>query len=179
MLGSNAAAPASPPPDAAKLAEAHAIINVMFPPNSRESMLTQLQSQMVTQMMPDRVAWMQGPGIKKIIDDYIAEAEAEQRAVLLKHLPDQIDAMAGAYARRFSLAELKDIDAFAHSPSGQHYLSESMAMIGDPEVAIVNAAMAADVRAVTETMAPQLKEKVIGYVKAHPELAEKIAAETK
>jgi 2-oxo-4-hydroxy-4-carboxy--5-ureidoimidazoline (OHCU) decarboxylase len=54
-----------------------------------------------------------------------------------------------------------------------------MAMIGDPEVAIVNAAMAADVRAVTETMAPQLKEKVIGYVKAHPELAEKIAAETK
>jgi len=99
---SNAAAPASPPPDAAKLAEAHAIINVMFPPNSRESMLTQLQSQMVTQMMPDRVAWMQEPGIKKIIDDYIAEAEAEQRAVLLKHLPDQIDASRRLCAQVFA-----------------------------------------------------------------------------
>jgi hypothetical protein len=175
------AQPAAAPqgPDPAKLAEAHAILDVAFPPDRREDMLDKLQSDLFAQMMPKRADWMQEPGVKKIVDDFIAEAKAQQRAVYAKHLPEQVDAMASAYAHRFSLAELKDIDAFAHSPSGRHYFSESLAIVGDPAVAKVNAAAIADIRSVTEALLPDFKDKLVAYVKAHPELAAKIAAEAK
>jgi len=156
-----------------------AILDVAFPPDRREDMLDKLQSDLFAQMMPKRADWMQEPGVKKIVDDFIAEAKAQQRAVYAKHLPDQVDAMASAYAHRFSLAELKDIDAFAHSPSGRHYFSESLAIVGDPAVAKVNAAAIADIRSVTEALVPGFKDKLVTYVKAHPDLAAKIAAEAK
>lgn len=165
--------------DPAKLAEAHAILDVAFPPDRREDMLDKLQSDLFAQMMPKRADWMQEPGVKKIVDDFIAEAKAQQRAVYAKHLPEQVDAMASAYAHRFSLAELKDIDAFAHSPAGRHYFSESLAIVGDPAVAKVNAAAIADIRSVTEALVPGFKDKLVTYVKAHPDLAAKIAAEAK
>jgi hypothetical protein len=181
-----AAAPQSPvtvvvpsPADPARLAEAHAIMDVMFPPDRRQAMLDELQSDIFAQMMPKGADWMQDPGVKQIVDEFIADAKAKQRVVFAKHLPDQIDAMASAYARRFSLAELKDISAFAHSPSGRHYLSESMAIVGDPDVARVNSALVADIRSVTDALVPDFKEKLVAYVKAHPELAAKIAAEEK
>jgi hypothetical protein len=180
------AAPASAQPaaaaegaDPAKLAEAHAIMDVILPPGRREGMLDKLQSDIFAQMMPTRADWMQEPGVKKIVDDFITEAKAKQRAVYAKHLPEQVDAMASAYAHRFSLAELKDIDAFAHSPSGRHYFSESLAIVGDPAVAKVNAAAIADIRSVTEALLPDFKDKLVTYVKAHPDLAAKIAAEAK
>ncbi|MGN6849474.1 MAG: hypothetical protein ACTHJK_08395 [Sphingomicrobium sp.] len=36
----------------------------------------------------------------------------------------------------------------------------------------------ADIRSVTEALVPDFKEKLVAYVKAHPELAAKIAAES-
>lgn len=176
------AAPTPPPSataaDPAKLTLAHAIINVILPPARREAMFTKLQADMFAQMMPKTAAWMQDPGIKAILDDFIAQAKTKQRAVFMKHIPDQVDAMAQAYARRFTLAELKDINAFAQSPSGQHYLSNSLDIVGDPEVAKVNAEAIAEVRSVTETLLPALKAKVMDYVTSHPDVAAKIKAES-
>jgi len=83
------------------------------------------------------------------------------------------------YSRTFSLAELKDIDAFAHTPSGGHYLSQSLALVGDPDVAKVNAAAFAEIRSVTDALVPGFKDKLIAYVKAHPDLAAEIKAEDK
>jgi len=171
--------PAAPADQAAKLAEAHAIIGVMFPESQRDSMYRKLQASLLQQMMPPREKWMQQPGVKEIFDEFIAQATAKQRVVLEKYLPLQMDAMALAYARKFSLAELKDIDAFAHTPSGRHYLLESTAIIGDPDVAKVNTSLVADVRAATEAMMPGFKDKLIAYVKAHPDLAAEIKAEDK
>lgn len=181
LAAPQAAAPAPSSPaqasDPAKLAEAHAILDVMLPADRRETTFEKLQTDVFAQMMPKLAAWMQDPGVKKILDDFIADAKVKQRAVIMKHMPEQLDAMATAYAHRFTLAELKDIDAFAHTPSGRHYLSESLSFMGDPAVAKANTAAMADIRSVTEALLPDFKAKLIAYVEAHPEVQAKIKAE--
>ena len=119
------------------------------------------------------------PGLKAIIEDYIQEAMKRQRPVLQKHLPDMLEGMATAYAREFSLAELKDIHSFAQTRAGNHYLTKSMALVGDPAVAKANTAMITEMHTVTNAMLPELKEKVIAYLKAHPDIAAKVQAEAK
>lgn len=172
-------APATQSEAASKLAEARAIIAVAFPTDQREAMYEKLQSDLVSQMMPKDASWMQEPGVKKILDAYIAEASTKQREILLKYLPEQMEAMAGAYVRRFTLAELKEIHIFANSSAGSHYLSQSMAIVGDPGVAKVNSALLTEVRRVTEGLAPQFKDKLVAYLKANPEIAKKLEAQMK
>jgi len=181
--GSAAAQPSVPPVaavDPARLAEAHAIIAVMFPPAQRLQMIQKMQDDMMAQMRPLLPAsMMSDPGLAAIMDQYIADAKVRQRGVMEKHLPLMFEAMAGAYTREFSLAELKDIHAFAATPSGVHYLSRSTAIVADPAVAKVNTAMFQDIHAVTQAALPGLKDKVMTYLKAHPDVAAKIEAEGK
>jgi hypothetical protein len=166
--------------DPAKFGEAQAIIAIMFPPAQRLQMLAKMQDDMLAQMRPLLPAsLMADPGLKSIIEDYIVDAKARQRSVMEKRQPMLFEAMASAYTREFTLAELKEIHAFAQSPSGAHYLSRSTAIIGDPAVAKVNTAMFQDIHAATEAAIPELKEKVIAYLKAHPDVAAKIEAEAK
>ena len=166
--------------EAAKLGEARGIIAIMFPPAQRLQVIEKMQSDLMSQMRPLLPAnFMADPGLNSIMNDYIAEATARQRVVMQKHLPLMFDAMAVAYTHEFSLAELKDIHAFAQTASGTHYLSRSTAIIADPAVAKVNTAMFQDVHTTTQAMLPELKEKVIAYLKAHPDVAAKIEADTK
>jgi hypothetical protein len=166
--------------DAAKLIESRAIIAIIFPASEREAMFTKLQGDIVAQMGALIPASLTAdPGLKAIVDEFKNEALGRQRAVLLKHLPLQLDAMADAYAREFSLAELKDIHAFAVTPPGGHYLSKSVTLIGDPAVAKANRDTIADVHAVTQELIPSFKDKAIAYLKAHPEVAKKLAADDK
>jgi len=97
--------------------------------------------------------------------------DERQRAVMMKHLPIQMQAMATAYAREFSLAELKEIHAFAATPAGSHYLSQSLAIIGDPAVAKANTDEIAEIQTATQDLIPAFKEKAIAYLKAHPDVA--------
>jgi hypothetical protein len=166
--------------DPARLAEAHAIIAVMFPPAQRLQMIQKMQDDMMAQMRPLLpAAIMSDPGLAAIMDNYIVGAKVRQRGVMEKHMPLLFEAMAGAYTREFSFAELKDIHAFAATPSGAHYLSRSTAIVGDPAVARVNTAMFQDIHAATEAALPGLKEKVMTYLTAHPDVAARIEAESK
>lgn len=182
---SAAAAQAAPPApatagDAAKLAEAHAIIAVMFPPAERKRMMDKLLTQLSAQFSAGfPAAFMTDPGLKAIVDDFMARAHGRQLAVLQKHMPSIFEATAIAYTHEFSLAELKDIHAFAETPAGRHYLSRATALIGDPAVANANKALIVDAQALTKSMLPELKEKLVAYVKAHPDVAAKIAAKAK
>lgn len=165
---------------AAKLAEAHAIIATIFPPDQREAMFTKLQRDIVNQISVVLPAvFRTDPGLKAIFDDFKEDALTKQRAIMLKRLPVQMEAMAGAYTREFSLAELKDIHAFALTRSGGHYLSKSLSIIGDPEVAKANSETVAEINTVTQALLPAFKEKAMTYLKAHPDVAAKVAAEGK
>ena len=166
--------------DPAKLTEARGIIAAIFPRGQREQMLTKLQTDIMAQfspLLPTQL--MADPGLKAIFEDFKNSALDRQRAVLKRHFPIQLEAMAHAYSREFSLAELKDVHAFALTPAGSHYLSKGMSIIGDPEVAKANTDMIAEIHAVTQELLPAFKEKAIAYLKAHPEVAQKIKAQGK
>jgi hypothetical protein len=180
-----AAASAQPAPavqaaDPAKLAEAHAIIAIMFPPAERkkmiDDMLTNLSAPMRKSLPLEAIS---DPGFKKLMTDFLDETLAEQRPLLQRNMPKMLDAMAIAYTHEFSAAELKDIHAFAQTPSGTHYFSRTTAIMGDPAVGKVMSEMMVDAQATAKPMLAGFKEKVIAYLKAHPDVAAKIEAEAK
>ena len=171
-----APAPAAASGQAAGLADARAIIAIMFPPAEREAMVDKMQATLLGQMKPNLPAAVTAdPGVKAIMDDFFKDALARQRVVILKHQPEQFEAMAQAYTRTFTPAEIKDILAFAQTPSGGKYLSKQPEIMGDPAVGKVNTVMFGEIHDVTAAATPAFKDKLIAYLKAHPEVAKKIA----
>lgn len=170
--------PAAKATDPAKLAEARAIIAIMFPQAEREHMMDKLMNDLAVPLrknMPKAIA--DDPGLKSIVDDFINEAQARELPIIHKDMPHVLDAMAIAYTHEFSFAELKQIHAFALSPTGNHYLSKSIAIAGDPVVIEANSEMFADGQKMMNALLPQFTSKVIEYVTAHPELEKKVKAE--
>ena len=174
------AAPSTQSDEAARLAEANAIIAIMFPPAERQKTFDKMMNDFAApfrQSLPRAAS--ADPGLKAIMNEFIDHALERQKPVLQKHLPRMFAAMAEAYTHEFSLGELKDVHAFAQSPAGRHYLSRSTAMIGDPAVAKVNAALVADAQQLTMEMVTEFKAKFLAYLKAHPDVAARLEAEEK
>jgi hypothetical protein len=166
--------------EAAKLAEAHAIIEVMFPPAERQQTINKLVDQFSAQYQSSIPANAMGdPGIEAIVESYLDKAREQQRPLLARHMPELFEATAIAYTHEFSLAELKDIHAFALTPSGRHYLSRSAALLGDPVVAKANSALLADSQQLVKMMLPEMMGELTTYLKAHPDVAAKLHAENK
>lgn len=169
-----AAQPAAAPQaeDAAKLAEAGAIINIMFPPATRaemmDKMLTDLTGPMRQTMPIDGIT---DPGLKALFKEYLDNILDAERPLIARHLPAITEAMAIAYAHQFSLAELKDIHAFALSPSGRDYFSHVMTVVGDPAVKKVTIEMMADAQGALKPAVASFKDKVVAYLKDHPDAA--------
>jgi hypothetical protein len=168
---------ATQPDDAAKLAEAHAIINIMFPPGTRAQMMEKMMADLtgpIRQNMP--LDGVTDPGLKALFKDYMDDLFAAERPVIIRHLPAMTDAMAVAYTHQYSLAELKDIHAFALSPSGNTYFSHVMTVVGDPAVRQVNADMIADAQQAAKASVVGFKDELVAYVKAHPDAAAQLQA---
>ena len=164
--------PAAQSDDAAKLAEAHAIINVMFPPATRAQMMDKMISDLtapIRQSLP--MDGITDPGLKALFKDYMDGLFAAQRPLMIRHLPAMTEAMAVAYSHQFSLAQLKDIHAFAQTPSGSDYFSHVMTILGDPAVMKVNSDMIADAQQAAKASAGGFKAKLVAYITAHPEAA--------
>jgi len=173
-------AAAAQPDDPAKLAEARAIVNVIFPPQDRQQMIRGLLNQFNSQFagaLPSTFESLHDAGLNAIMDKFRASVPDAVAPVAEKHLPQIIDAMASAYTHEFSLAELKDIHAFAQTLAGAHYLSKSTQLMGDPAIAAANKAYIADVVTVAKSKQAELKSEVLDYLKAHPDLQKKIEAQ--
>lgn len=166
--------------DAAKLSEAHDIASALFPPGQRQQMVAKLQAQIAGQLhsyYPDYLKV--DAGVEALVDAYINEGLARERPIIEQHFPAMIDAMSRAYAREFSLAELKQIRAFAQSPAGAHYLTSQSAIRRDPEVAKADNQMIAEINAACASENPAFKERLTAYLTAHPDAAAKVAAAAK
>lgn len=165
--------------DAQAPALAHAIVDIAFPPERRAEMMDKLMRSMGEQMksaLPP--ALMSDPGLARIMTDYLAQIPTTLRPATTAFIPKQMDAVAQAYARMFTLAELRDIVAFARTPSGKSYLQRSMDVMSDPAVAAVNSQYFAQAQTLTQASASALGEKVSAYLKAHPDVAKSLQAQT-
>ena len=165
---------------AAELAEARAIIAIMFPPAQRQQMMAKMMENVTTPMRQAlNFPGMDDPGLKRILDDFLNRALAEQLTVANKHFPHLLEAMATAYSSEFTIAELRDIHAFARTPAGSHYLSKSTAILGNPAVMKANTSLFAESKAVTDRLMPELKAQVTDYLAKHPEVLEKFSPRSK
>jgi hypothetical protein len=154
------------------LALGKSIVETAFPAATRQAMMDKLMTTMLDQMKAgmqmDRIT---DPGLRQILSDYLAGVPALLQPTTRAIIPRQMDAVAQAYARMFSLAELKDIAAFAKTPSGTSFLQRSTEVMSDPAVAAVNTDYFGQIQAINARTAPELGRKVEAHLKAHPEAA--------
>jgi hypothetical protein len=173
-------AAAAQPDDPAKLAEARAIVTVIFPPEKRQQMVRTLLTQFTSQVLsavPTGLESLHDAGLNAIMDKFRAGIPDDLTPIVKAHLPQIIDATASAYTHEFSLAELKDIHAFAQTAAGAHYLSKSTQLMGDPSIVAANKAYMADVVTMAKGKEAEVKSELLDYIKAHPDLQKKIEAQ--
>jgi hypothetical protein len=166
--------------DPAKMLEARAIVAAVMPPDRRDQMVEQVTEQLDGQfggaMELEKIG---DPGLVSLFGDYRRDLVSAMMPTIRQNLPKVAEAMAIAYTHEFSLAELKDIHAFAETPSGKHYLSRSSAIVGDPTYAAVNTAYIRELQEVAAPKISEFKAKVIAYLQAHPAVAKQIVASLK
>jgi hypothetical protein len=166
--------------DPAKMAEAQAVVAGVMPPEQRDQMVEQatrdLTGQIAASLDLDEIG---DDGLVALFNAYRKDVMTAVMPTVHANMPKLSDAIAVAYTHEFSLAELKDIRAFAQTPSGKHYLSRSSAILGDPAVAAANTAYLRDVQKASAPTLEAFKAKVIAYFEAHPEVAKKVAAAAK
>ncbi len=159
----------------AKLTEARAIIGIMFPEQEREKSFGRLIGDVANQFagaLPPSA--LNDPGLKAIFNAYMDSIPAKLMPVVRVYLPRMLEATAIAYSRNFTLQELRDVHAFAQTPSGRNYLQKSISMTSDPAVAEANTAYFAELMKLQERATAELKAQVMAYLQDNPELADEL-----
>ena len=155
-------------PDPAEMGEAQAIIEVMFPTAKREEQMRGLLTEMTSQFAASiDMSRFEEPGIRAILEDYMADIPDQLMPLVSDHLPRMTRAMAIAYVNEFTLSELQDIRRFAETPSGSRYLSRSTALVGDPALAAVNTEYLGQVQALNRQLVSNLQQRLRDYVASH------------
>lgn len=163
-------------PPADEMAEAKVIIEAMLPADKREQIILDMAVAVGNQAA---AGFMTGPifaepGIKAITDQYLAELPEMMRPLFAEHMPRILEATALAYTREFTLEELRDISAFARTPSGQRYFLNLQKFQSDPAVAQANQAMFADLAPIQRASAEKLRMQVQEYLIANPDVLSRL-----
>ena len=161
-----------------EMAEARAIMAVMFPTESRDAQMRDMMAAMAAQMKEGMggAALTADPGLNALLDSYLAALPETLMPLVRIHFPQILEATAGAYTREFSLEELRDLRRFAATPTGAHYFSRNTAMLSDPAVASANARYFSALKQLQEAEGEKLKAKVIDYLQKNPDAAKRLSA---
>ncbi len=138
----------APAPDPARLALAREVVDLAYPPATREAMfagvmhaVTPMMQNMVDQNPELKAAFARDPRVRAIFDRYLAKIQARVSTQLNANIPALFAAYGRAYARRFDLKQLGDLKAFFATPTGALYTSRSLSLLTDPDVLAANATM--------------------------------------
>ena len=128
--------------DPARLLRARALVDVIMPPASRTTMIdTMMRGMManlggVIQTSPQMKALIANdPRIAAAVERFVTRQQEKSLSMLKSNFPGMLDAVAHAYARRFTDAQMADMDAFFQTPSGRAYIAKSATIMNDPDVA--------------------------------------------
>lgn len=135
-------APAAPSDiDPARLAEARKLIDIMMPPALREQMIENIMASMGQTMMQlfmedTKIQRLleEKPGAREVMERYLERNQKATVEALRQDLPSMFEAMARAYARRFTIPQMREMGAFFATPTGQLYITESAKIFNDPDV---------------------------------------------
>lgn len=82
----------------------------------------------------------------------------EMGAIMSKVEPAVRDGLANAYARKFTAAQLRDLNRFFETPTGRFYAAESMMLFMDPEVMKSSMAMVPDLMKAMPAIGEKVKQ---------------------
>nr|WP_294813431.1 DUF2059 domain-containing protein [uncultured Sphingomonas sp.] len=165
-------APVAAAPDAARLAAAQALIEQIMPADRRDAMIEQMVRPMIANareamanapMFADMAR--DNPKLASAMNGFMDEEFERSIATTKAAMPALFDAMARAYARRFTLDQMRDIGDFFKTPSGRLYVETAPTIMSDPDV------MAAQRAMMTQTMS--------GMQERMAKLVETLGAEAK
>lgn len=141
-------APAVAAPDPARLAAAREVVDAAMPPASREAMLAQIvgtfldnTTRNVTEMLEFKEASATDQRTHPIFDRYLEKARASTIAYVQTKMPIVFEAMAKAYARRFTLRQLAELKGFFETPTGRLYMAQQGTILSDHDVAAAQLAI--------------------------------------
>ncbi|HOB14898.1 MAG TPA: DUF2059 domain-containing protein [Novosphingobium sp.] len=151
------------PVDPAAFGLAIEIVHAIIPPEQSEKMMQEMMESLLSQMEKSLAPEISDPGLEAIFDRKMKSIPTRVLPVVRKHMPSIANAMACAYVRQFSVAELTEINAFSKTPAGKHYFSRSVSMIADPSVAAANQAYMADIKPIMQSFQQETMDEVIAY----------------
>ncbi|MEO7689971.1 MAG: DUF2059 domain-containing protein [Sphingomonas sp.] len=132
---------AAAPVDPERLATSRALMDQIMPPATRDQMVASIMASMMQAMTqplrqdPNLVAaFEKEPQARPIFDRFIQRQQELGLELLKTSMPSMLDAMAHAYARRFTLSQLHEIATFFATPTGQVYLTQAPTVMSDPDV---------------------------------------------
>jgi hypothetical protein len=163
-----------------ELTYANIIIEAMYPADKREQMVLNLASTVANQMATGQMTGpiFEEPGIKAIMDQFLRDFPETLRPTFSTHLPAIFEATAIAYTREYTLEELRDISAFARTPSGQRYFLSLEKLQSDPAVSRANTNMFRDIGPLAKEQGSKVRQQVEAYLLANPEILERLQKAT-
>lgn len=159
----------------ARVAKARIIVERTMPAEQRDKMFGQVIDDMMANMI---AGMMQGdPDLAKSLESNTEAAKLlanfidRQKKLALGDLketgPEMVDALASAYAKRFTIAELAEVDAFIATPTGSRFFQAGTQIFSDPAIAEwhrklfakAQAREAEELRRLMDELTPLLEEK--------------------
>jgi hypothetical protein len=127
--------------DPARLAVARRVIDTIMPPATREQMMSAMLTPMLANLRqgmaqnPDFAKMMgSDPQVAAAFERYMQRQQTRSIEMIRGSLPQMATAMSRAYARRFDIAQLEEIERFFRTPTGLAYMQASMTIMSDPDV---------------------------------------------
>lgn len=128
-------------PTAERLAAAEQLMSTMMPPERRSAMVEQMVTAMMANILPsikkglDLDGVLADPKVERVFDRFLERQQKSTLEQLKVQMPKMFEAMSRAYARRFTAAQMGEMQAFFNTPTGQLYVKESPTIMSDPDVA--------------------------------------------
>ena len=128
--------------DPARVAAARVLLDVVMPPAKREAMIDGMMKGMMANLSQSmlnspqmKAAYEADPRAGEIFQRFFTGQQQSTIAMLKENFPGMIDAMAHAYARRFTVAQMGEMRAFFETPTGRLYIDQAATIVNDPDVA--------------------------------------------
>jgi hypothetical protein len=135
------AAPTATEVDPARLALARRVVDTIMPPATREQMMGAMLTPMMANLRqgmsqnPDFAKMMgSDPQIAAAFERYMQRQQNQSIEMIRASLPQMATAMSRAYARRFDVTQLAEIERFFQTSTGRAYMQASMTIMADPDV---------------------------------------------
>ncbi|QLC24954.1 DUF2059 domain-containing protein [Parasphingopyxis algicola] len=128
--------------DPDRLEKARELLDLVMPPAQRNQMILAMLEPTMTNI---EQGLMQSPRFMEAMQEdpeaqqrflaFLQQQRVETGELMVATLPGLVEAMTRAYARRFTVRQLRDMIDFFERNTGRAYLAEAATIMADPDIA--------------------------------------------